>query len=372
MKILYIPCRFITFNADFISGGLESVQLNFIKTMSQHHEIDYMAFGDENFGPYKVNPISIDYPIVDKYTIKHGNKIVEKIAEQDFSKYDVVVTVEGAKGVINGLVKLGLGPKIRNLLATPLDPGIRTLISIWRTAIFIHQNGGKNLVPTDTFKDLTTRVYSKMNTKLAVGAIDFDYWAEHDIISDNYFPATLIEKKPEVLPSNGTVIQAQRYDLKFRKTNVALESMAQCPHKAIAFLPSQWAPPKKYLKEPFVHMDKPRKVIQDSLKEALVLVNTCHDTGTIEHGSMEAIEKGVPVLQLIQRGYSHATLEHDPNTQIVWIEDGMDTKDIIAAYSKALNEFTDTYEQRVERANALYERYRPERVFAMWEKALME
>jgi hypothetical protein len=50
----------------------------------------------------------------------------------------------------------------------------------------------------------------------------------------------------------------------------------------------------------------------------------------------------------------------------------MDTKEIIAAYSKALNEFTDTYEQRVERANALYEQYRPERVFAMWEKALME
>ena len=108
MKILYIPCRFITFNADFISGGLESVQLNFIKTMSQHHEIDYMAFGDENFGPYKVNPISIDYPIVDKYTIKHGNKIVEKIAEQDFSKYDVVVTVEGAKGVSMAWSNLGL------------------------------------------------------------------------------------------------------------------------------------------------------------------------------------------------------------------------------------------------------------------------
>ncbi|CAL1778049.1 hypothetical protein BRC2024_PQPTKSFJ_CDS_0221 [Tegunavirus sp. BRC001] len=372
MKILYIPCRFITFNADYISGGLESVQLNFIKSMSKHHEIDYMAFGDENFGPYKVNPISIDYPIIDKYTIKHGKKIIEKIAELDYSKYDVVVTVEAAKGVVNGLIKLGLGTKIRNLLATPLDPTIRTLISIWRTAVFIHQNGGKNLVPTQTFKDLTTKVYSKMNTRLAVGAIDFEYWQANDIISDNFFPATLIENPPNVLPSKGYVVQAQRYDLKFRKTNVALEAMKNCPQKAIAFLPSQWAPPKKYLKEPFVHMDIPRKAIQDTIKEALVLVNTCHDTGTIEHGSMEAIEKGVPVLQLIQRGYSHATLEHDPTTQVVWIDDGMTTEEIIAAYSDALNNFTDTFEQRVNRANALYEQYRPERVFALWEKALLE
>lgn len=372
MKILYIPCRFITFNADYISGGLESVQLNFIKTMSKHHEIDYMAFGDENFGPYKVNAISIDYPIVDKYTIKHGNKIIDKISQLDYSKYDVVVTVEGAKGVINGLIKLGLGPKIRNLLATPLDPSIRTLVSIWRTAVFIHQNGGKNLVPTQTFKGLTAQVYSKMNIKVAKGAIDFDYWQEHDIISDNFFPATLIEKRPKVLPSNGVVVSAQRYDLKFRKTNVALEAMSKSHHKIAAFLPSQWAPPKKYLKEPFVHIDVPRATIQATLAEALVLVNTCHDTGTIEHGSLEAIEKGVPVLQLIKRGYSHATLEHDPLTKVVWIEEGMSTNDIIAAYSKALNEFEDTYEQRVARANALYEQYNPSRVYAMWEKALLE
>ncbi|ADG59980.1 hypothetical protein Acj9p080 [Acinetobacter phage Acj9] len=371
MKILYIPCRFITFNADFISGGLESVQLNFIKSLSKDHEIDYMAFGDENFGPYKVNPISIDYPIVDKYTLRHGNKIIEKIKTLDYDKYDAVVTVEAAKGVINGLVALGLGPKIRNLLATPLDPKIRTLVSIWRTAIFIHQNGGKNLVPTDTFRDLTTNVYSKMNSNVAEGVIDFDYWAKNNIISEHYFPAHMIEVPPTVKESNGVVVQAQRYDLKFRKTNVALESMAQCPHKILAFLPRQWAPPKKYLKEPFVHIDVPRVKIQEAISEALVLVNTCHDTGTIEHGSMEAIEKGVPVLQLIQRGYAHATLEHDPTTQIVWIEEGMTTPEIIAAYSKALNEFTDTYEQRVARAMYLYEKYKPIKVLEMWETALL-
>ncbi|ADG59981.1 hypothetical protein Acj9p081 [Acinetobacter phage Acj9] len=138
----------------------------------------------------------------------------------------------------------------------------------------------------------------------------------------------------------------------------------------IAFCPSKWAPGKKWLEKSWLTIDASRQMIQAELLTAKVMVNTCHNTGTVENGSLEAISKGVPVLQLVQKGYSHATFEYDPETVCVEFEEGEDVKSLTSRYAKALQNFEDTYEKRIERANKLYLKYNPTMYFAQWATAL--
>ena len=117
-------------------------------------------------------------------------------------------------------------------------------------------------------------------------------------------------------------------------------------------------------------IDSSRNEIQIEISVAKVLVNTCHNTGTVENGSLEAISQGVPVLQLIQKGFNHATFEYDPTTVRVEFEEGTDTASLVDMYAKALNEFTDTQENRVKRAEYLYNRFNKEAYFKLWETVL--
>lgn len=372
MKILYLPCRSVPFDIDRVAGGLEAVQYNFIVNLSKVHDIDYVSFGDENFGSVKVNELSIDKPIGAKFTTAHAYKIKYKLQEiTGWDQYDAIVIIEGSKMVLNTLAELGQISKVRNILATPLDPSVRGIVQCWNNAVMVHKLGGKNIVPTQTFKDLAAKVYSKMNERIAAEVIDFDYWQRHDIIADEFYPPILIANKPEVLHSEGHIVQAQRFDNAFRKSNVAFGAMDLFDGPKIAFCPSKWAPGKKWLeKDHWVIIDAKRQTIQKEISTAKLLVNTCHNTGTVENGSLEAISQGTPVLQLIQKGYNHATFEYDPNTVRVEFEEGTSTQELIEMYAKALNEFEDTYEQRVARAEYLYNKFNEEAYFKLWENVL--
>lgn len=371
MKILYLPCRSVPFNIDRVVGGLEAVQYNFINNMSKVHDIDYVSFGDEDFGHLQVNELTINKPIGGKFTTAHAYKIKYLLQEiQDWDQYDAIVIIEGSKMVLNALADLGQISKVRNILATPLDPSVRGIVQCWNNAVMVHKLGGKNIVPTQTFKDLAAQVYSKMNTRIAAEVIDFDYWQANDIIADEFYPPIMIAEKPEVLESEGHIIQAQRFDNTFRKSNVAFGAMDLYKGHKIAFCPSKWAPGKKWLEKPWVVIDSSRKFVQTEISVAKLLVNTCHNTGTVENGSLEAISQGVPVLQLIQKGFNHATFEYDPTTVRVEFEEGTDTATLIDMYAKALNEFTDTQENRVKRAEYLYNRFNKEAYFKLWETVL--
>ncbi|CAL1777801.1 hypothetical protein vBAbaMPhT2_006 [Acinetobacter phage vB_AbaM_PhT2] len=371
MKILYLPCRSVPFMLHRVDGGLEAVQYNFIVNMSKVHDIDYVAFGDEMFGDVKVNTLPINKPIGAKFTTAHAYKIKYKLQEiTDWDQYDAIVIIEGSKMVLNTLAELGQISKVRNILATPLDPSVRGIVQCWNNAVMVHKLGGKNIVPTQTFKDLASKVYSKMNERIAAEVIDFEYWQANDIIADEFYPPILIEEMPEVLESEGHIVQAQRFDNAFRKSNVAFGAMDLYQGPKLAFCPSKWAPGKKWLEKPWVVIDSSRQNIQLEISVAKLLVNTCHNTGTVENGSLEAISKGVPVLQLIEKGYNHATFEYDPNTVRVEFETGTSTQDLIELYAKALNEFEDTYEQRVARAKYLFEKFNKDAYFKLWEIVL--
>ena len=356
-KILYLPCRSVPFDIQRVTGGLEAVQYNFVVNMSKVYDIDYVSFGDENFGDLKLNLISIDTPIGAKFTTAHAHKIKNKILELDLTQYDSIVIIEANKLALDSISK------------TP-GASVRGIVQCWNNAVNVHKLGGKNIVPTNTFKDLANKVYSKMNTRIAAEVIDFEYWTENDIISTDFYPPILIDKLPVVKPSEGHIVQAQRYDVTFRKSNVAFKAMSQYSGHKFAFCPSKWAPPKSYRGLAWVCIDASRSWIQDEISTAKLLVNTCHNTGTVENCSLEAISQGVPVVQLIQKGFSHATFEYDPFTLRVEFEEGASVEELTALYLEALETFEDTDYKRFKRAEYLYKKFNTIEYYALWEKTL--
>ncbi|WWS22713.1 hypothetical protein lh_003 [Escherichia phage LH01] len=52
----------------------------------------------------------------------------------------------------------------------------------------------------------------------------------------------------------------------------------------------------------------------------------------------------------------------------VEIDSSTPKKEVVALYTKAVLEFTDTYEARVKRAEAVWKKYNRDAVVAMWDK----
>ncbi|ADG59982.1 hypothetical protein Acj9p082 [Acinetobacter phage Acj9] len=189
MNILFLPCRSVPFDHLRIAGGLEAVQFNIVKNLSINNLITYVCFGDENFGPFadKMQFVDVDMPINGKFTTAHAHKVKRTLrALPNFEQYDAIIVMEGNKLTLDVFDEKGVMHKVRNIMATPLDPSVRGIVQTWNNAVNVHKKGGKNLVPTHTFKNLASSVYSKMNERIAAEVIDFDYWANTDIISENF------------------------------------------------------------------------------------------------------------------------------------------------------------------------------------------
>lgn len=372
MKILFLPCRSTPFNVNRISGGLESVQYKFVKNMSKVHEIHYISFGDEFFGDLDIVEHCCDAPIGNKkITTKHIWAIRTTLRKLDLNQYDAIVSIEINTSSIKELVSANVSHKLINILATPFDPHMRAIIGTWISAINVHQNKGINVVPTKAFKQLSLEYPNhthKILTDQAMSPDMLEYWKTTDIISDMFYPPILIDSQPVVKPSKDYAVSLQRWDPKFRKTNVAFETLRNT--NGYAFTPKKWICPKKWQKYPWVYIDSPRDKIKPILSEAKVLLNTCNDTGTVENCSLEAISMGVPVLQLLNKNTPHATLEYDPTTVVVEITKDMTTSEITEKYTNALLNFDDTLESRINRANSLYATYNKSSYYDKWNTIL--
>lgn len=367
MKILIIPNRASPFDYNKVNGGLEAIQLNIVESFAHLHSLDFLGYGNEDFGPIKLNKFSINHPLT-KFSMTHISKMRKLLNSIDLKQYDVIICFEVTKSLVDVFAENGVADKIVNILATPLRATIRGIANIYRGAIETHKAGGLSYVPTSSFRHYINNVYPFIDDKgVSEELIDYEYWEKNKIVSDLLYPPILMKDKPVVQESDGTAISAQRYDINFRKTNIALNALELYNGNKIAYLPSKWGPPKKYLNLDFVKIDEHKDVIESNLKTAKVMINTCFNTGTVENASLEAISKGVPVLQLLERGNPHATLEYDPGTMIVEYEKGLDSKEILKLYSDALNNFEDSYENRINRANYLYMKYNKESYFKQWE-----
>ncbi|WBF80588.1 hypothetical protein F31_0003 [Escherichia phage vB_Eco_F31] len=362
MKVMFIPSRAVPFNPERVQGGLEAVHLNVLKYLvSIGADIDYIGFDNDTFGDWKVNHHPVGH--LTKFSLGMSYTMARKIVElAGIHEYDFVVTMEPTKLTVQAIKDAGLSKVHKNFMATPFEPVSRGIVQIWDQTIQIHKNGGKSYAPTKAFREFE-RKYCYMTSGLT-DKIDYDYWRANPLFEAEDYPVICLNEKPEVLPATDLIISAQRYDTKMRRTDVALEAIKALGENGIGYCPSKWAPPAKYP----VIIDAPHSEIMECLKTAKALINTCPDTGTVENSSIEAISKGVPVIQLVFKDYPHATFEYDPDTVRVEIDSSTPKKEVVALYTKAVLEFTDTYEARVKRAEAVWKKYNRDAVVAMWDK----
>jgi glycosyltransferase involved in cell wall biosynthesis len=377
MKILYIPTYSSAYDYEKSVGGLASVQQNLIKNLGTRHQIHYLSFSNDKFGPHKPHTvIDIGLPLESGGSVRiwHARKRAMLRLGPGLREFDAVIGIEMSSHLVKLLNKLEVGHKILNVLATPYNPTARGILELYEGAVMIKKSGGYNLVQTDTFDNYVNKVYPNLpNQDLAkreYKELDLDFWRENPITHLVKCPTDFIENRTIVRPANDDVLSIQRWDPKFRKTGTAIKCLESLENKT-AYFPLKTNTnkiPSKVEALDFVKIGRKSSEIQEHLSRAKCIVNTCHNTGTVEHGSLEAISKGVPVIQLLETGHSHATLEYDPTTVVVEYT-GNQAEDA-ARLAKACNSVDETLEQRQARADYCYERYNEAAYFDAWQKIL--
>lgn len=284
-------------------------------------------------------------------------------------EFDAIVMIEMNKGTLNALKSVGVAHKIINLIATPFEAGARPVLGTYSSMIEIKKAGGRNVVPTQAFLELES-LYKTQKKDFNKDVLDWDYWAQNDIFS-GFYPPISISSHEIVAPSTdvGTgVVSAQRFDAQCRRGH----TLGILSHKHRCYSPSRWNPPAKYN---FI-LDEDYPVIQEAIRSAKAVINTCDKTGTVENFSAEATSMGVQIIQVLmcddnfKEGYPHATFEYQPDAIKVLINPSMSHQQVADKVQEAIESIDDSLVQRKARAQYLYEKYSDAAAKATWDALL--
>ena len=374
MNILILPNSQKPFDIDKSNGGLVSVHKQVLANLCKEFNVTIVSYGNENLGWVKnhVENICVDKPLGNKFTNTINAALAKTLKAIDLTKFDTIIMFEAKKTLLDVIKSQNCSDKVVNILATPLFTKSRGIINLYACAALNHKYGGKNYVQTKAFIEQIALYNGQANTyllnpetssspiiellnKYLINGIKF--------VEDDIIPVGIVDEL-NVKEAENYFVSAQRWDSTFRKTEVAYKALDRSGKEFLFYCPSSWIPSLK--KYPNIIVDERFSVIQDKISMAKAIINTCHNTGTVENASFEAISKGVPVIQLLEKGAPHATLEFDPNTVVVEIEKGESKESIIEKYMKAIAEFEDTIDARLERAKSMYERYNKAEYIKQW------
>lgn len=370
-KILVIATRASPYNPNKINGGLEKIQHEILVSLSKKYHITVLGY--ENDIPLdnpNVTFISCGEPLGSRFTPTVAAAVKRKLNTHDLLEFKKIITFEITKGCVDVIAKYGIVDRIINVVATPLSTRSRAILGLYSNALYNYNLGGKNYVQSNAFLEIIKKYQEEITcTGLLTDPLYTGMCTEFkhkDIFEKLVVPPLCMHEKPVVKPATGVPISAQRWDPKFRNPLVAYSAIKTL--NGVKYCPSKWSPKsKKYQNDQYIRLDVARDVIQESIAHAPFIVNTCDDSGTVENGSLEAISKGVPVIQLVKRGYPHATIEWDPDTIVVYKEHGETQADVIDRYTKACFEFKpETLERRQQRADRLYQRFNQEEYLKTW------
>lgn len=378
MNILILPNSQKPFDIDMSAGGLVSVHKQILANLCKDFDVTIVSYGNENLGWVEnhVENICINSHLEGKFTNTINAALARTTKSIDLSKFDKIITFEAKKTILDVVKSQGCSDKVVNLLATPLFVGSRSIINLWACAALNHKYGGKNYVQTKAFIDqiasyknlVGIRMLDTETNPLPIVGVLVEYLLNGTkFVEDDIVPVGIVDE-PSVKEAENYFVSAQRWDNQFRKTEVAYKALDTSGKEFLFYCPSAWCPSLK--RYPKVIVDEAFSKIQDKISTAKAIVNTCHNTGTVENASFEAISKGVPVIQLLEKGMLHATLEFDPNTVVVEIDKTETKESIIEKYTKAIAEFEDTMDKRIERAKSMYDRYNKAEYIKQWKTIL--